>query len=102
MPSKLKSPGTVATLFETKTPCEPSVKLAQKATWPTLLKPLGQPLLLPVGADEGQIADRAEVAGCHFQLVALADDELQGAGPIGRPDAVVVGGIHARRRRGVG
>ena len=37
--------------------------------------------------------DRAEFAGRHFQRVAGAGDELQGAGPIGGPNALVVGAI---------
>ena len=47
-------------------------------------------------ADEAQVADRAEVAGRHFQFVALANDELQVAAAIGRPNTEVVRGIHAR------
>src|SRR5664279_846608 len=35
-----------ATAFERNTPLDPSVKLAQKAIWPSLLKPLGFPLEL--------------------------------------------------------
>ena len=37
-----------ATRFETKMPEVPSVKLAEKASWPKLLNPLGRPSLLPV------------------------------------------------------
>jgi adenine deaminase len=44
---KVDGSGT-ATRFETKTPEEPSVKLARKASWPKLLIPLGRPSLLPV------------------------------------------------------
>ena len=75
-------------------PEEPSVKLATKASWPKLLNPLGRPLLLlvPMPAEfKFKRTDRAEVAGRHFQRVASAGDELQGAGPIGGPNATAAG-----------
>src|SRR5262245_40324038 len=45
------------------------------------------------GRNEVQVAERTEVGGCNLERIAGANEELQIAGPIGRPDAAIIGEI---------